>query len=73
MDGLFILESTMSEVKKQQQPQPASTKVKVKNTSSRTINLANGCIQSGKTGDATLAELQAYSSVLEKATADKKV
>jgi len=60
----------MTEVKKEK-ALPASTKVKVKNVSKRAINLANGRIESGKVGEATLAELQCHSSILEK-TADSK-
>lgn len=49
----------------------SSDKVKVKNVSNRKINLAGGCIEAGKVGQATLAELQCHSKVIEKAVAEK--
>ncbi len=50
----------------------SGTKVSVKNISDRSINVSCGTIEAGKFGDATLAELQCYSKVIERVEAKAK-
>ena len=44
---------------------PSGSKVKVKNISKKTLNLANGQIEAGKSGEATVAELLNLGKVLK--------
>ena len=48
---------------------PGKTKVKAKNNSKRTINLQSGPLESGKTGEATLAECGTYSKYIKEVKA----
>ena len=47
-------------------PKKASDMVKVKNVSKRTLNLRNGQLEAGKTGEATLAECSTLNDYLER-------
>ena len=47
---------------------PSATKIKVVNTSKKSVNLAHGAIESGKTGIATSAELSLLGKVISRPT-----